>query len=164
MLCPDIAVKITEHAAKRQESNHQKINKNDINLPEEKNESKKRKFNKNEKVGASHTENKNENEKKNENDNENDGNLTEKLKRTNNFLPLINRQILYDATAGEFHNFNLPPLNPLCAVCGLQSTIFNMEDSGRDLELHLLRIAQVTRHVIIILSFYSFVLYSTIFS
>lgn len=139
LLCPEIAVKITEHTVKRQERDQGKRINIDLKISEEDDiDCKKRKLIENEKVDENGNGNKNENEKRNE------SSSYEHLKKKNNFSPLINRQILFDATAGEFHNFNLPPLNPSCAVCGPQSTIFTMEDSGRDLECHMLRLAQVT--------------------
>ena len=144
LLCPEIAVKITEDKIKRQERNEGKGINIDLKTSNEDKDYKKRKFIENEKVDTGQSKPKNETEPENEKEETHESSSYEHLKKTNNFTPLISRQILFDATAGEFHNFNLPPLNPLCAVCGPQSTIFTMKDSGRDLECHMLRLAQVT--------------------
>jgi hypothetical protein len=149
LLCPEIAVKITEHTVKRQERNQGKRINVDLKVLEEDEDIKKRKLIENEKVDGNGNENGNGDGKIHE--------THEHLKNKNNFSPLISRQILFDATAGEFHKFNLPPLDPSCAVCGPQSTIFTMEDSGRDLECHMLRLAQV-----IIFSFITDFIFTTI--
>lgn len=143
LLCPEIAVKITEQTVKRQERNQGKRINIDLKILEEDADCKKKKLIENEKVDENGNGNEIKNKNKNENEEINESSSYEHLKKKNNFSPLISRQILFDATAGEFHNFNLPPLNPSCAVCGPQSTIFTMEDSGRDLECHMLRLAQV---------------------
>ena len=142
LLCPEIAVKITEHTAKRKEKNQVKRINVDFKILEEDQDCKKRKLTENENGNGNG--NGKEDEDEDENEKTHESSSHEYLKKKNNFSPLISRQILFDATAGEFHNFNLPPLNPSCAVCGPQSTIFTMEDSGRDLESHMLRLAQVT--------------------
>ena len=59
------------------------------------------------------------------------------------FTPLIGRQILYDASAGEFHNFSLPPRNPSCKVCGVNPTIRCMADSENILKENSKRISEV---------------------
>ena len=66
-----------------------------------------------------------------------------KPKRKNVFTPLVGRQILYDASAGEFHNFSLPPKNPSCKVCGVEPSIRCMEDSENDLKENSKRISEV---------------------
>ena len=47
---------------------------------------------------------------------------------------LVGRQVFYDAAAGEFHNFILPPRNRGCAVCGDAPTIQTMADCGAFLD------------------------------
>lgn len=154
LLCPDIAVSITEHAAKRKENNLRR--KYDVEVVveveavEEENVSKKRRVyssdeTKNENKKESANKNKIESADKYENENENksESSSSGRVIKSKSFAPLINRQVLFDASEGEFHNFNLPPLNPLCAICGPQSTIFNMEDCAKDLDFHLQRVYQV---------------------
>jgi hypothetical protein len=63
--------------------------------------------------------------------------------RKNVFTPLIGRQILYDASAGEFHNFSLPPRNSSCKVCGVDPSIRCMADSGNNLKQNSERISEV---------------------
>ena len=47
---------------------------------------------------------------------------------------LVGRQVFYDASAGEFHNFILPPRNLHCAVCGDIPTIRSMAQCGEFLK------------------------------
>jgi molybdopterin/thiamine biosynthesis adenylyltransferase len=63
--------------------------------------------------------------------------------RKNVFTPLIGRQILYDASAGEFHNFSLPPRNLSCKVCGVNPSIRCMADSENNLKQNSERISEV---------------------
>jgi molybdopterin/thiamine biosynthesis adenylyltransferase len=63
--------------------------------------------------------------------------------RKNVLSPLIGRQILYDASAGEFHNFSLPPRNRSCKVCGVNPSIRCMADSENNLKQNSERISEV---------------------
>lgn len=174
MLCPDIAVRITAHAAIRKENNLRRIYDDvdvevvEVEVVEEENISKKRKVDESDETKESNAENKeetlNRNDKTNESANgtENESSSRGGVIKSRNFAPLINRQVLFDATEGEFHNFNLPPLNPSCAVCGPQSTIFNMDDCAKDLDSHLQRVYQVI-NIILILIIYDCFYYKSYF-
>ncbi len=60
-------------------------------------------------------------------------NSTKKVSKSKSIVPLIGRQILYDASYGEFHNFVLPAKNLKCEICSESSTIFDMVDSKRSM-------------------------------
>ena len=60
-------------------------------------------------------------------------NCTKEMPKSKSIVPLIGRQILYDASYGEFHNFVLPSKNLKCEICSEFSTIFNMEDSRKSM-------------------------------
>ena len=65
----------------------------------------------------------------------NDGHIDKKMKTTKSpFSSLIGRQIFYDAAAGEFHNFTLPPKRIDCAVCGINASIKDMNDTRLNLD------------------------------
>lgn len=66
-----------------------------------------------------------------------------KPKKKSVFTPLVGRQILYDASAGEFHTFSLPPKNPSCKVCGVDPSIRCMSDSEDNLKVNSKRILEV---------------------
>ena len=163
LLCPDIAVRITEYAAVRKEYNMRRIyddvDVEVVDVVEEENVSKKRKLDKCDKTKENSTKNEEErahkNEKTNEiaNESENESSSSGGVIKSQHFAPLINRQVLFDATEGEFYNFNLPSLNPSCAVCGPQSTIFNMDDCAKDLDNHLYQVTNITWFLLLIFVF-----------
>ena len=65
------------------------------------------------------------------------------LRNSQTTSPLIGRQIFYDAAAGEFHNFILPPRNPSCAVCGVGPSIRCMEGTRESLSASAQRMKEV---------------------
>ena len=54
--------------------------------------------------------------------------------KNKSIVPLVGRQILYDASYGEFHNFVLPSKNLNCEICSEVSTILNMTDSKKNMQ------------------------------
>lgn len=71
--------------------------------------------------------------------------IRESTEKRKDISPLIGKQILYDAAAGEFHNFLLPPRNSLCAVCGDDPTIYSMDDSKENLRQYAELASQVIK-------------------
>lgn len=69
--------------------------------------------------------------------------IGESTEKRRDISPLIGKQILYDAAAGEFHNFVLPPRNSLCAVCGDAPKIHSMDDSKENLRQYAEQASQV---------------------
>ena len=43
--------------------------------------------------------------------------------------PLLGRQIYYDALMGSCTNFNLPPPDPQCCLCGENPSILTIDNS-----------------------------------
>ena len=95
--------------------------------------------------------NKNNEENNIENNNYHDGHIDKKIKTTKSpFSSLIGRQIFYDAAAGEFHNFTLPPKRIDCAVCGNNASIKDMNDTRLNLDEYATAMKKVCMLLIIL--------------